>query len=101
MSLKRLYGLTGLGVLLTVGCTPATDDAGYERPADPFVSTYEPLPSTMTLIQNATILTGTGERIDSGSVLIENGRIAAIGGVAPPDGATIVDATGKWVTPGI
>ena len=101
MSLKRLYGLTGLGVLLTVGCTPATDDAGYELPADPFVSTYEPLPSVMTLIQNATILTGTGERIDSGSVLIEHGRIAAVGRVAPPDGATIVDATGKWVTPGI
>ena len=101
MSLKRFCGLAGLGALLAAGCTPATEDAGYRLPADPFVSTYEPLPSVMTLIQNATILTGTGERIDSGSVLIEHGRIAAVGRVAPPDGATIVDATGKWVTPGI
>ncbi|HEY0783021.1 MAG TPA: amidohydrolase [Thermoanaerobaculia bacterium] len=61
------------------------------------------MPSTTVLITGATVLTGTGERIDGGSVLLENGRIAAIGrnGVAAPPGASVIDAKGKWVTPGL
>lgn len=73
-------------------------------PKDPFPSTYEPYPSTATLIANATVLTGTGERIDNGAVLIVDGKIAAVGpaaSVSAPDGALRVDAGGKWVTPGI
>lgn len=31
---------------------------------NPFPSTYQPLPNQDVLITNATILTGTGERID-------------------------------------
>ncbi|MFL6138865.1 MAG: amidohydrolase [Frankiaceae bacterium] len=43
-----------------------------------------------------------GEPIESGTVLVEDGRIAAVGGadLAPPEGARIVDATGRWVLPG-
>jgi imidazolonepropionase-like amidohydrolase len=38
----------------------------------------------------------------AGTVVIRNGRIVAAGPtVAVPAGATVVDATGKWVTPGI
>lgn len=37
--------------------------------AEPFPSTCTPLPSGPVLIENATILTGTGERINNGSVL--------------------------------
>lgn len=34
-------------------------------------------------------------------VLIENGKIAAVGpGLKAPAGATVIDATGKWVLPG-
>ena len=47
--------------------------------AEPYPSTYQPLPSVPTLIVNATILTGTGERIDNGSVLLAGGRIGQIG----------------------
>src|SRR5215813_3788223 len=44
-----------------------------------------------------------GPAIPGGTVLIENGRIAAVGAadaVAVPDGAQMVDAAGGWVLPG-
>ncbi|MGH7663458.1 MAG: amidohydrolase family protein [Gemmatimonadaceae bacterium] len=44
----------------------------------------------------------SGEPIDNATVLIRDGRIAAVGvDVTVPDGARRIDATGKWVTPGI
>jgi imidazolonepropionase-like amidohydrolase len=68
----------------------------------PFSSTYEAPPSPLTLIRNATVLTGTGTRIDRGDVLIEGGRIKAVGQSLPaPQGAVVVDASGRWVTPGL
>ena len=82
---------------------PAKAGDGPVRPnADPYPSTYAPYPSGVTLITGATVLTGTGARIDNGSVLIEDGRIAAVGeSLSAPDDATVIDANGKWVTPGI
>ena len=38
--------------------------------AEAYPSTYSPLPSGPTLITHATILTGTGERLDDASLLI-------------------------------
>lgn len=39
--------------------------------------------------------------IDEGTVLIQDGRITAVGAeVAVPDGTTVVDAGGRWVLPG-
>lgn len=55
------------------------------------------------LIQHATVLTAAGTRFEDGHVLMVDGKIASVGtglGVAPKD-ALIVDATGKFVTPGI
>lgn len=78
-------------------------DQGPVRPdTDPYPSTYTPYPSETTFITGATILTGTGARIDNGSVLIESGKIAAVGAdLTAPDDATVIEADGKWVTPGI
>jgi len=43
----------------------------------------------------------TGPEIEQGTILIENGRISAVGeSVAVPDGAEVVDAAGGWVLPG-
>ena len=70
--------------------------------ADPFPSTYRPFASRPTLIRNATILTAAGPAIHNGSVLLENGKIAAVGAsVQAPADAVVIDASGRYVTPGI
>jgi hypothetical protein len=70
--------------------------------ADPYPSTYRPLPSEVTLIRGATVLTAAGPRIENGSVLLRDGKVEAVGtSIEAPAGATVIDAKGKWVTPGI
>jgi imidazolonepropionase-like amidohydrolase len=69
---------------------------------NPFPSTYKPLPSGPTAIVGAHIFTGTGGEIASGTILIRDGRIEAIGeNIAVPTGYETIDAHGAWVTPGI
>ena len=54
------------------------------------------------LIKNATVMTVTKGNIAGGSVLVENGKITAVGkDVKAPANATVIDATGMYVTPGI
>lgn len=92
-----------LGTSIVLAAAPASvfGQTGPRFP-DPFPSTYQPFPSQTTVIQDATILTGNGQRIDGGSVVLRNGVIAAVGpNVAVPSGAIVIDAAGKWVTPGI
>ena len=62
-----------------------------------------PLAAQTTAIVNAKLEAGTAAGpVDGATVIIQNGRIAAAGrGVTVPAGATVVDAGGKWVTPGI
>ena len=44
----------------------------------------------------------SGPAIDNGTVLIRDGKIVAVGtNVTVPNDATRIDATGKWVTPGL
>lgn len=54
-------------------------------------------------ITGGTVALGDGsEPIPGGTVVIRNGRIAAAGPwVSIPQGAQVIDARGKWVTPGI
>ncbi|HLT35476.1 MAG TPA: amidohydrolase family protein [Enhygromyxa sp.] len=88
-------------LMLALACAPLlapaasiaapTTASAPEQVADPIVLT------------NATILTGDGQRIDGGSILIERGKITrveatAITGIAE---ATTVDLGGKLVTPGL
>lgn len=68
----------------------------------PYASTYQAMPSAPVLLQNATILIGTGERLEATDVLLQDGKIQALGkGLTAPSGAQIINATGKWITPGI
>ena len=70
--------------------------------ADPFPSTYQTFPRRTTLIRNATIMTAAGPTIQNGSVLLRDGKIAAVGtNVSAPADAVVIDGTGKYVTPGI
>ena len=67
-----------------------------------FASTYQPRPSVRTAITNATILTGTGQQLNAGTVVMDNGRILAVGvDVEAPADARIIDAGGAYVTPGL
>ena len=87
----------------TASSAPAA--AKFAKPgsaSDPYPSTYRPFPSEVTLIRGATILTGIGPRIENGSVLLRDGKVEAVGAsIEAPAGATVIDARGKWVTPGI
>ena len=52
-------------------------------------------------ITGGTVYPVSGPKIENATVLIRDGRIAAVGAsVAVPAGATRIDASGKWVTPG-
>jgi imidazolonepropionase-like amidohydrolase len=58
--------------------------------------------SGVTVIQNGTILTVTRGTIENGSILIRDGKIAAVGkNLRVPSGATVIDATRQYVIPGI
>jgi len=58
--------------------------------------------ASSTVIRNATILTITHGTIENGSILIRNGKIAAVGKeVDAPTDATVIDAAGQYVMPGI
>ena len=70
---------------------------------DPYPSTYHPYPGAVTVIRGGTVFDGEGGRIDNGTVVLANGVVQAIGGpdVPSPDGAYVIDAQGKYVTPGV
>src|SRR5947209_19506237 len=56
----------------------------------------------ITAIRGATILTVTKGTIENGTIVLRNGKIAAVGANVPiPSGADVVDATGRFVSPGI
>ncbi|MBP7366569.1 MAG: amidohydrolase [Pseudoxanthomonas sp.] len=92
-----------LAIIGTVACVAAPPASAASRFADdPYPSTYKPLPSEPVLLRNATVLTGTGQRLDGADVLMRDGRIVQVGsGVQAEAGVRVVDASGKWITPGI
>jgi imidazolonepropionase-like amidohydrolase len=110
---KRWTGLLAAGVLAAcsngqeadtdTAASDDGDDADLVRfDLDPYPSTYTPPPSGTTLITGATIFDGAGNEIENGDILIENGRISAIGqGLEAPEGASVVDASGRFITPGV
>ncbi|MFF1574301.1 amidohydrolase [Leifsonia sp. NPDC058292] len=52
-------------------------------------------------IVNAYVVPVAGDPIEGGTVLVENGKISAVGAdVTVPEGIETVDAAGKWVLPG-
>src|SRR5580700_5024884 len=54
------------------------------------------------VIKNATVMTVTHGNITNGSIYIKDGKIAAVGeNVNAPPGVTVIDAGGKYLTPGI
>ncbi len=62
-----------------------------------------PAAAQTVAITNARLVIGDGSGpSEGGTVVIRDGRVVAAGvGVAAPAGARVVDAAGRWVTPGI
>ena len=96
-NVKIHFVAAATALLFVTACTKDAEDKG---PA-PYESRYAPLPSQTTLITGATVLTGNGDRLDGADILLVDGRIAEVGTGLGADGAEVVDASGKWVTPGI
>ena len=69
---------------------------------EPFESTYIALPAEKILIQNANVYDGDGNEFSNTDILVQDGKIVAIGTDLPAtDDFKIIDASNKWVTPGI
>ena len=60
----------------------------------------QPTPRYDLLIKNGRVMDGTGNPWFPADVAVQNGRIAAIGKLGDAQAARVVDATGKFVTPG-
>ncbi|MBP7704810.1 MAG: amidohydrolase family protein [Caulobacter sp.] len=120
--LRAAFAASAVAVLMTACATtgstapaskPAKADSAPGKPVragldpaarpDPFPTTYAPLPSRPTAIKGATVLTADGRQIDGGVVIFSGGKIVAVGGpdTAMPADVTVIDGTGKWVTPGV
>lgn len=68
----------------------------------PFASSYRAPASAPFAIINANIDTGAGARISGGTLVVRDGRIVAVGPrLAAPAGMKVIDAAGRWLTPGI
>src|SRR5262245_39507540 len=102
---RRLLAIAGLALIATPlaaqqAAERFTDTLSLDRPQYP--STYRRRPNPPVLIRNATIMTAAGTELKNASILFQDGRITAIGDVGTiPAGATTIDGTGKFVTPGI
>src|SRR2546422_9245621 len=57
---------------------------------------------SVVAIRGGTILTVTRGAIPNGTIVLRDGKIAAVGAtVSIPAGADVVDAAGKFISPGI
>ena len=66
-----------------------------------YASTYEPLTSEETVIRNATVFDGNGNKFQNYDVHFANGEIQEVGRDIIVGDITEIDGTGKFVTPGI
>ena len=83
-------------MLLTVAAVAQQESTWARQPA-----ATAPIHNEL-LIKGGTILTVTHGRIENGSIYIKDGKIVAVGkDVTAPATATVIDASGKYVMPGI
>lgn len=96
--------------LLVLACTPRTappTSPPAEPAAAPGTGAAEAPPAVVSdgpprLFRDARIMTAAGEIFERADLLVVGGRISAVGpGLRAPDGAVVVDAAGKTITPGI
>lgn len=100
--------MIALGCAMALGACSTTGGSGTAPAAStpaaketPFPSTYQRYPGRPTALVGATIYDGRGGRIDNGTVLLRDGEVVEVGSDLPTDGYDVVDAAGKFVTPGV
>lgn len=65
-------------------------------------STYEPLPSSPTVIRSATLITAAGTVLEDTDLFMRDGKIETIGSnLRLPSGTSEIDGSGRFVTPGL
>jgi len=115
MALNKLgrLALAAAAAGLAAGCTQDKPRTASAQPAprtppktyshDPYPSTYRAYPGVLTAITGGTVFDGEGGRFENGTVILADGKVQAVGGpdIPVPEGATRIDARGKWVTPGV
>ena len=87
--------------LLTMFSLVACDRGGDDDSTAPYASRYQPMASEPTLLRGATVLTGSGEKLENTDVMMEDGKIVAVGPNLDAGDAMVVDVSGMWVTPGV
>lgn len=89
-------------LMLSIAAALCCAAASAADPSAAWQSTYQPVASSPTLIRNATVLVGNGDRLEAADVLLVDGKVAKVGSqLTAPAGSVQIDAAGKWVTPGI
>lgn len=84
--------------LLLAGCS---QEAAVEAPATPVSLVGQVTPAEGLVVTNARIIDGLGGVIESGSIVIRDGRIVSVGTeAANVPGALVIDAAGRTVMPG-
>ncbi len=87
--------------ILAVLAATASTSAIAQAPSRPAAETSSRRAVTYA-ITNATVVPVSGPRITNGTVVIRDGKIAAVGsGIAVPAGAQVIDAQGMFVYPGM
>ena len=66
-----------------------------------FASTYAPMNSEPMLFKSANIYDGLGGEFRNYDLLLSEGKIIEIGESITAPGVMVIDATDKWITPGI
>ena len=99
-SMLLIYSCSeGIEVSQSSTVDAAVKSTSFDR--DPFESNYKPLASERTLIKSVNLYDGLGNEFSNFDVLFDNGIIEEIGKDIVDGNATIIDARGKWLTPGI
>lgn len=90
-----------------VPVAPTPPRLPWAADAAPVPEGASPVPevaSPATALVGGTVMTGTGVELADATVTFADGRILAVGpraSVPVPDGATVVDVSGRFVTPGL
>jgi imidazolonepropionase-like amidohydrolase len=100
--MRNISHLTLL-LLLTAACSEMnmSSSSAVQNSNDYFASTYEPMESEPTLLQSANIYDGLGGELLDYDLLIADGKIIEIGQSLNQSGVKVIDASDKWITPGI